>query len=189
MHPGQTFNWFDVVLILIMLWSALAGLRAGFARVIVHLIATILGLIAGFWFYRLLAAELMPWVKNITAADILAFLMIFVGMLILGSLVSALLSQLFRWVGLSWFNHILGGAAGIVRGALIIAALVDVMIAFSPSPTPAFLDNSRVLPYTLQISSWMVDLAPRELKDAFTEQMKNLKQFWAPQRDGHSREV
>ncbi|MBV9300919.1 MAG: CvpA family protein [Acidobacteriaceae bacterium] len=189
MRSTQAFNWFDVVLILIMLWSALAGLRAGFARVIVHLIATIVGLVAGFWFYRMLAAELIPWVKNITAANIMAFLIIFVGVLIIGSLVSALLSRLFRWVGLSWFNHVLGGAAGVIRGALVIAVLVDVMIAFSPSPTPAFLDNSRVLPYTLQISSWIVDLAPRELKDAFTEQMKNLKQFWAPQQDGHSREV
>ena len=189
MHSGTSFNWFDIALIFLMLWSTVAGLRAGFARVIVGIIATICGLIAGFWFYRMLAAELMPWVKTVTAANILAFLIIFVGVLILGALLSALLSRLFRWVGLSWFNHILGGVAGIARGALVIAALVDVIIAFSPSPTPAFLDRSQVLPYTLQISSWVVDFAPRELKDAFTEQMKNLKQFWEPQRDTHSTEV
>ena len=63
------------------------------------------------------------------------------------------------------------------------------MVAFSPSPTPAFLGNSRVLPYTLEISSWLADLAPRELRDAFTEQMDNLKQLWAPPKDHHSQEV
>ena len=185
----MTFNWFDIVLILIMLWSALTGLRAGLARVVVGFIAALFGLLAGFWFYRLLAAKLMPWVKTPAVAEILGFLVIFVGVLILGSLASALLSRLFNWIGLSWFNHVLGGIAGVLRGALIIAALVDVMIAFSPSPMPSFLNNSQVLPYTVEISSWLVDLAPRELRDAFTEQMDNLKQFWAPPKDHHSQEV
>jgi membrane protein required for colicin V production len=183
------FNWFDIVLILIMLWSVLSGLRAGFARVVVGFIATILGLLAGFWFYRLMAAKLMPWVKTVTAADILGFLVIFVAVLILGSIISGLLSRLFNWIGLSWFNHVLGGIAGLLRGALVIAALVDVLVAFSPSPTPLFLNNSRVLPYTIQLSSWLVDLAPRELRDAFTQQMDNLKQLWAPPKDRHSQEV
>lgn len=185
----MSFNWFDIVLILIMLWSVLSGLRAGFARVVVGFIATILGLLAGFWFYRLLAAKLMPWVKTVTAADILGFLVIFVVVLILGSIISGLLSRLFNWIGLSWFNHVLGGLAGLLRGALVIAALVDVLVAFSPSPTWLFLNNSRVLPYTIQLSSWLVDLAPRELRDTFTEQMENLKQLWAPPKDHHSQEV
>ena len=98
-------------------------------------------------------------------------------------------SRLFNWIGLSSFNHVLGGIAGLLRGALVIAALVDVLVAFSPSPTPLFLNNSRVLPYTIQLSSWLVDLAPRELRDAFTEQMDNLKQLWARPKDGHSQEV
>jgi len=184
----MAFNWFDIVLIVIMLWSVLSGLRAGLARVVVGFIAAIFGLLAGFWFYRLMAARLIPWVKTVTAADILGFLIIFVGVLILGSLISALLSRLFNWIGLSWFNHFLGGIAGLLRGAVVVAALVDVLVAFSPSPTPSFLGNSRVLPYTIQISSWVVSLAPRELKDAFTEQMEILKQFWAPPRD-RSQEV
>jgi membrane protein required for colicin V production len=119
----------------------------------------------------------------------LGFLVIFVAVLILGSIISGLLSRLFNWIGLSWFNHVLGGIAGLLRGALVIAALVDVLVAFSPSPTPLFLNNSRVLPYTIQLSSWLVDLAPRELRDAFTQQMDNLKQLWAPPKDRHSQEV
>jgi membrane protein required for colicin V production len=185
----MNLNWFDIVLILIMLWSALIGFRAGFARVVVGFIAAVCGLIAGFWFYRLAATKLMPWVKTVTAADILGFLIIFVGVLILGSCISALLSRLFNWIGLSWFNHFLGGIAGILRGAVVIAALADILIAFSPSPTPSFLVNSRVLPYTIQLSSWVISVAPRELRDAFTEQMDNLKQFWAPQKEHHTQEV
>ncbi len=172
------FNWFDIVLVLILLWSAVAGLRAGFARVVIGLFATLVGLIAGFWFYRIIAAKLMPWLKTPVFADVLGFLTIFIGVVILGSLVATLLSRLFRWFGLSWFNHLLGGFAGFLRGAIIIAAMVDVVVAYSPSPTPEFLESSRLMPYVGEVSSWLVDLAPRELKDAFTEQMQNLKQLW-----------
>lgn len=183
------FNWFDIVLVLILLWSAVAGLRAGLARVVIGLIATVIGLIAGFWFYRIPSAKLMPWLKAPVLAEVLGFLIIFVGVLILGSLVAALFSRLFRWMGLSWFNHFLGGIAGFLRGALIIAAIADVLVAYSPSPTPTFLETSRVLPYASQLSSWLADLAPHELKDSFTEQMDNLKQLWRHTRPHVSQRV
>ena len=185
----MNFTWFDVVLTLILVWSALAGLRAGFARVVIGLIATVAGFLAGFWCYRLMAAKLAPWIKTPTIANILGFLIIFVGVLILGSLLSILFSKIFRWIGLSWFNHLLGGVAGFVRGALVIAAMLDMFVAFAPSPTPAFLENSRVLPYACEVSSWLADLAPRELKDAFREQMENLKQFWSTPPDRRGRMV
>ncbi len=176
---GVKFTWFDVVLVLILLWSAIAGLRSGFARVVVGFIATIAGLLAGFWFYRMLAEELMPWVKTPTMAQILGFLIIFVGVLIVGAVIGALLSRLLRWFGLSWFNHFLGGIAGFFRGALVIAAVAAVFVAFSPSPTPQFLAGSRVLPYVAEVAWWLVDLAPKELKDAYEQQLQNLKRMWS----------
>lgn len=183
------FTWFDVLLALILLWSAVSGLRAGLARVVVGVIATIVGFLAGFWCYGIVAAKLMPWVKTPALADILGFLAIFIGVLIVGALLSALLSRLFKWIGLSWFNHFLGGVAGFIRGALVIAVLVDITVAFSPSPTPSFLEQSRVLPYASEISGWIADLAPRALRDAFTEQMRNLKQFRAAPASGSSQQV
>lgn len=182
-------NWFDIVLIAVLLWSAIAGLRAGFARVVVGLIATLVGLILGFWFYRILAVKLMAWVKAPVIAAVFGFFIIFIGVLILGALVAALLSRLFRWIGLSWFNHLLGGIAGFLRGALVIAALLDVLVAYAPSPVPDFMADSRVLPYATEISWWLADLAPHELKDAFTEQMENLKQLWHRMHDQHSQAV
>ena len=60
----------------------------------------------------------------------------------------------------------------------MIAALVDVLVAFSPSPMPDFLANSRVLPYASEVASVLVSVAPRSLKDAFDQQMENLKRLW-----------
>ena len=174
-----TLNWFDIAVVLIILWSAITGLRAGLARVVVGFFATIVGLMAGFWCYRLMAVKLLKWVRTPTAANILGFLVIFVGALILGALISSLLSRFFNWIGLSWFNHVLGGVAGFFRGAVMIAALVDILVAFSPSPMPEFLAESRVLPYASEVASVLVSVAPRPLKDAFDQQMDNLKRLWS----------
>ncbi len=172
-------NWLDISLLAVILWSAFSGLRAGLARVVVGLLATLVGLVAGFWCYRLVAAKLLPWVKTETIANVVGFLMILLAVLVLGTLIGSLLSRVFSWIGLSWFNHLLGGLAGVLRGALIISALLDFFVAFSPSPTPAVLEKSHVLPYVSRLSGWLVDLAPRELKDAFTEQIQNLRQIWS----------
>jgi len=172
-------NWLDISLVLVILWSALSGLRAGLARVVVGLVATAVGLMAGFWCYRLVAAKLLPWVKTETLANILGFLLILSCALVLGTIMASMLSSVFKWIGLSWFNHLLGGVAGAVRGALIISALLGFFVAFSPSPTPAVLEHSQVLPYVGELSAWLVDLAPRELKDAFTQQIQNLRQIWS----------
>jgi membrane protein required for colicin V production len=175
----MSFNWFDVVLALLILLSGIAGLRSGLARVVVGLIATIIGFIAGFWCYGIVAAKLLPIIHSPIAANILGFLAIFLAVVLIGSLIAALLSSIFRWVGLSWFDHFLGAVAGLVRGALIVAIIANVLIAFSPSPAPSFLQGSRVLPYASEVAATLAQLAPRELRDSFTQQWENLKQLWS----------
>jgi membrane protein required for colicin V production len=176
------FDWFDVLLALIVLMSAAAGLKTGFARVIVGLIATITGVLLGFWCYRIVGAKLAPYVSTTALADLLGFLIIFFGILIVGALIAALLATFFRWIGLSWFDHFLGGIAGLIRGILIVAGVAAVLVAFMPSPVPAFIANSRVLPYASQVAAALAEAAPRDLKDSFFQEWQNLKRFWARER-------
>jgi len=173
------FNWFDIALALVILVSIAAGLKSGFARVVIGLIATVAGLLLGFWCYRIVGEKLLPYVSTPALADMLGFLIIFFGILIVGALVGALLANLFRWIGLSWFDHFLGGVAGFVRGILMVATFAAILVAFMPSPAPAFLENSRVLPYASEVAAALAQAAPRELKDSFTQQWQNLKHFWA----------
>ncbi len=175
------FNWFDIVLALIIVLSVIAGLRSGFARVVVGLLATIVGLLLGFWCYRIVAAKLTTLMRTPALADICGFLIIFFGVLIAGALVAALLANLFRWIGLSWFDHFLGGVAGFARGILMVAALAAILVAFVPSPVPSFIANSRMLPYASHVAAALAEMAPRDLKDSFFQEWQNLKQFWQNQ--------
>ncbi|HMF79008.1 MAG TPA: CvpA family protein [Bryobacteraceae bacterium] len=172
----QSFNWFDILIVVVVVASIATGVRAGFARVVIGLAATVVGFMAGFWSYRLVAAKLQPWITSKTTAEVVGFFLIFLGVVIIGSLLAALLSRLLKWVGLSWFNHLLGGAAGFFRGALMVAVLANVVVAFAPSPTPAYLQTSRILPYANQVAAVLVELAPQQLKASFLQQMENMRQ-------------
>ncbi|HJY05226.1 MAG TPA: CvpA family protein [Bryobacteraceae bacterium] len=172
-------NWFDVALLVLIVASVLSGLRTGLARVVMHLVATIAGLVAGFWFYGIAADELMPWVHDPVAARIAGFALIFIGVMIAGALAGWLIARLFRLIGLGWLDHLLGGAAGLLRGAVIVAAIVAVIVAFSPGTPPAFLAESQVAPYATRISSVLAQFAPRELRQGFEQQIEKLKRRWA----------
>ena len=179
METLTSLNWLDILLGIIIICSAVAGLRAGFTRVVIGLLATVVGLLAGFWCYRLVGEQLSPWISRPAVANAVGFFLIFFGVALLGSIVAALLSRMLRWVGLSWFNYLLGGVAGFARGALVVAVLANILVAFAPSPVPSYLRNSRVLPYADGVASVLVQFAPRQLKDSFSQQMENLKQIWA----------
>lgn len=171
-------NWLDCILLLVMLASFLSGLKTGFVRVVVHLLATVGGLLAGFWCYGILGAELHPWIHDAIAANLAGFTLIFLGVMLAGSLIGMVIARMFRFVGLGWLDHLLGGAAGLLRGALLVAVVVAAIVAFTPGPTPGFLRDSKVLPYATEISTVIAEFAPHELKDGFAQQMERLKQLW-----------
>jgi membrane protein required for colicin V production len=179
----MSFNWFDFALALIVLISSVAGFRSGFARVIVGLCATVAGFMLGFWCYRIVGAKVEPFVRTAALADTIGFLIIFFGILIAGTLFAAMLANLFKWIGLSWFDHFLGLAAGFLRGVLVVAAIAAILVAFVPSPVPTFITNSRMMPYAAHIAAALAEAAPRDLKDSFFQEWQNLKRFWNQHRD------
>ena len=69
-----------------------------------------------------------------------------------GAIVGRILAKFFKWVGLSWLDRLLGGAFGVVRGFVIAAAMVTVLLAFAPSPPPPSVVDSRLLPYVINVS-------------------------------------
>jgi membrane protein required for colicin V production len=172
-------NWIDVVLTLVVASSVLAGLSAGFARVAVGFAAMIVGMFCGFWFYGIVAAYVIDYVTSRAIANLIGFFVILAVVLILGAIVGTILAKFFKWVGLSWLDRLLGGAAGMVRGFVIAAAMVTVLLAFAPSPPPPSVVDSKLLPYVINVSDVLAALTPREIKDQFYATKDKVKAVWS----------
>jgi len=60
----------------------------------------------------------------------------------------------------------------------VITALVAFALAAAANSVPAAVAHSRILPYIVEASSFLVALAPREMKDGFQHHYEQLKSFW-----------
>src|ERR1700732_1636364 len=162
-------SWLDIVVLVIVGYSVLAGFSGGFARVGVGFAATVLGIICGFWFYGIAAARVADYVSWRGVANLIGFLLVFGAFVLAGAVVGRILASIFKWVGLSWLDRLLGAAFGFLRGAVIAVALVTVILAFAPAPPPPSIVQSKTLPYVIDTSSVLSSVTPHEVKDAFRE--------------------
>lgn len=172
-------NWIDLLLLVVIGASVLTGFAAGFARVGVGFAAMIVGLFCGFWFYGIVAAYVLDYVNSRAIANLVGFFVIFFGMMLVGAIVGRILAKFFKWVGLSWLDRLLGGAFGLVRGFVIAAGMVTVLLAFAPSPPPASVVDSKLMPYVINVSEIFAALTPREIKDAFYATKDKVKTAWS----------
>ena len=172
-------SWIDLVLALVIGSSVIAGFSAGFARVGVGFAALIVGMFCGFWFYGIVAATVIDYVSSRAIANLIGFFIILVVVLVLGAIVGRILAKFFKWVGLSWLDRLLGGAFGLVRGFVIAAAMVTVLLAFAPSPPPPSVVDSKLLPYVIDVSDVLAAITPREMKDQFYATKDKVQAVWS----------
>jgi len=172
-------NALDLVLIVIVAFSVIAGFMAGFARVGVGLAATLLGVLCGFWLYGIPAGWLAEYLGPGAAANLLGFFLVFAIFVIAGGVIGGILARVFKWIGLSWLDRLLGAGAGLARGALLVVAVVTVITAFAPSPPPRFMAQSRVMPYAAHAASVLAATAPRSLKEPFYLSVEKLRRMWS----------
>lgn len=113
---------FDFAVIGILLVSLLLGLWRG----LVYALLSLLGWPLAFFLSKMFAADvaaLMP-IKQETTRIGVAYALVFIAVLIVWSVLVWLLSKLVKAIGLGWLDSVLGGLFGVVRGAMVILALV-----------------------------------------------------------------
>jgi membrane protein required for colicin V production len=178
---------------IILLLSTVSAARKGFSREVIGIAAAFAGLVLGIWFYGMAGAFLLPYVSSPQVANFIGFFIVFTGCLVLGVVVSAIVRRFVKTVGLSWFDRFLGAVFGLVRGMLMSVAIITALVAFAPvvapNTPPKAVAESRISPYVIAGSNFLVAMAPRELKDGFHVHYAQLKSFWeqagqnpAPQR-------
>jgi membrane protein required for colicin V production len=171
----------DFLVVVILGLSVASGFAGGFIRVGIGFLAVIGGVILGFWNYGMAAEWVHKYVQSTAASNLLGFFLIFTGVLMVGALVSKIIAKIFRWIGLSWLDRLLGALFGFVRGSLIVVTFVAVAMAFMPKPLPNWVVNSKSLPYAIDASHQLAEFAPAGIKNAFRDSMVEVRQIWQEQ--------
>jgi membrane protein required for colicin V production len=175
-------NWLDAVLILVLAFSIWRSAAKGLTREVIGLVAVVAGIFLGTWLYSTAGGWIEPHVSSRAVANFCGFLLVFFGVMLLGSLVGVILSRLLRVTGLSFFDRLLGVAFGVIRGVLVAAGLVMAILAFAPGAKagtlPESVAGSRLAPYVIGAARVFVAAAPREMKDGFRKSYEQVKAHW-----------
>jgi len=167
-------NWIDLTLALLMIVSIVSGLRVGFVRTAIGLVATILGLVFGLHYYRAVAVSLRPYISQTLVADLAGFLIVFCGITILGAVVTGMLARFVRSMDLVWLDRAVGGAFGVVRGLLFGTIVIWGLMALLPVPPKLVLSQSRLAPCVMDAARRVADASPDEVRRTFRQSYREL---------------
>ena len=125
----MSFTVIDWVFSGIILIFAIGGVVKGFIDNVFGKIAFIAGIILAWLFYKDIADGLLKDVKVPHAANIIAFLLIFVVTFLVIKLVQMIVAKVFEWSILKSLDRTLGFIFGIVEGGAVVCLIIFLLSA------------------------------------------------------------
>ncbi|MGA8938798.1 MAG: CvpA family protein [Acidobacteriaceae bacterium] len=166
-------NPLDWILAILMAYSVVRAVIRGFFQEAFALGGLVVGFLLACWFYRPLADRLEGLIPLSLTAQLVAFLLILAGSVIVASLIGKLLRHTASAIGLGLVDRLLGGVFGLIRGALLGVTLLLALTAFLPTST--WLENSHLAPYFLRAFHAVSFVMPSYLKLRLLDGLMHLK--------------
>jgi membrane protein required for colicin V production len=164
----------DWVIVAVVVLSVAGAASAGFFQEVFGIAGLVFGYLLAAWQYRPLAQRFAPYLSSPWFGDMVAFLAIFIAVMILAGIAGRITRWLMKEAGLSFVDRLLGGALGLLRGCLIVAVVLMGMAAFNPASK--WLAGSRFAPYFLVVGRGAIWVAPSELRTRFYQGLDLLRQ-------------
>ncbi|MDQ5768815.1 CvpA family protein [Thiothrix subterranea] len=161
----MTADILDISIIVLIVLSAVIGLIRGFVREAFSLITWLAALGFAFLYYEQLAVHVPFDGQGKLGQVVIAFIVIFLGVLIVGSIINHLLSAAVSSVGLGGVDYLLGGAFGILRGGLIVTLLVLLFSAVGKYSAADWWKESRLMPWFEHNAVMLKEMIPNKLPE------------------------
>ena len=161
----MNLNFLDIVFLIIIVSSTIFGMLKGFIRELFSLVFFIIAVVLSFLYYFEAGNIFLKQIKNRDVANFVGFLLIFVSVLLVGSLVTHVIKKIFIIGPMKSIDRILGSAFGLLRGILISAILVLGLISFPVDSR--LVTESKISPFLLNTIEIFFDVFPQKFKQKF----------------------
>jgi membrane protein required for colicin V production len=181
LHPSleRPMNAFDILVAVFLSYGLIRGLFRGLVKELASIIGALGGFFTAYSLYGAAAGYLSGLVSNHAYRNILAFMAIFCGVVILVSLLALVIQYVLRIAFLGWLDRLGGAVFGILKGVLTVSVLFLVLTAFLPKGTPLIRDSMSG-PYVSMVSEQLAALVSKEIKTEFSAKLDALKKAWNP---------
>ncbi|MBI2852282.1 MAG: CvpA family protein [Chloroflexi bacterium] len=122
-------NWLDIVIIVLLAASVFGGWRNGLIKSVLSLAGLVIGVSLAGRYYVVLA-ERLTFVPQAQLAQIVAFVIILVAVILITMAVGVLLTSVISSISLGWVNRAGGIAFGLIVGAISVGATLAIWVKF-----------------------------------------------------------
>ncbi len=172
----MNWNWVDWIIVAILVGGIINGFREGLVRLVVGFGALIVAFFAASWMNGLVAGYLSPWIHNRTFAVVASYVLIFTAIMLVGALIAGLIVRIFKLVGLTLVDRVLGGVFGGVRALVGLVITLMVVMAFLPGRLPGAVQQSEFAPYVLGASRMLSAMAPFEIRSGVEKAYNSVRE-------------
>lgn len=165
---------FDFIVFALVGASVVAGASRGLVRALITMVALVVGLIVAAQGYEVAGTLLhgLGLVEAKAAANAFGFLLIMIVVLAAGFIAGQLVKGGMRRVRLEWFDRVLGGAFGLLRGLAVCSVMYLALTAF-PVRIEA-VEKAETAPVLAEGARLMALFTSQDLRTRFLKEYMGL---------------
>ena len=159
-------TWVDYTVIAVLVFSIAWGVWRGLVHEVFSLAGWILAFVAGKLFATPLA-DMLPRAMRPELRVVVAYVLIFVGTLVLAALLAALFTRFVKVSVLHSLNRWLGALFGLLRGLVMVVVLAMVAGVTSLPRKPDWVDSASgysLAQTVIQLKPWLPPALAQRLK-------------------------
>jgi membrane protein required for colicin V production len=154
----------DYAVIGIIAISILVGAIRGFIKEVFSLAVWAAAFLVAFTYSGAIAMRMENLIELPSARTSLAFIALFLVVLLVGGLITFLIGKLVEKTGLSGTDRLLGGVFGSVRG-LAIVIVIMLTAGLTPIPRDHWWQESRMVQSLLPLAEWSAQFLPEYIRE------------------------
>nr|WP_220216445.1 CvpA family protein [Gilliamella sp. ESL0441] len=149
-------NWVDFTIIGVIIFSALISIIRGFVREALSLISWVLAFFIASRFYVYITEYLTYFDSELVRTSV-AIAILFIATLLVCAVISYIIGELVQKTGLSGTDRVLGICFGVLRGILVVAAILFFVDTFTPLSQSKYWEESQLIPHFHFIIRWFFE--------------------------------
>jgi len=154
---ASSMNWADLAILGILLVSSLISIKRGFVKEALSLAVWAAAFIIAMLFRGSLASLLTDTIDSPSVREMVAFGILFAVTLIVGAMTNYLIGEVVRMTGLSGTDRLFGMVFGLLRGFIIVMAILLLVPPIVPIDQEAFWHESALIPHFMTLEGWCRD--------------------------------
>lgn len=155
--------WIDWVFVVVVLLSTLIGMWRGFLREALSLATWVFAFWLAWVFSDTAAGWFARWIETPSLQLVAGFALLFVIVLIVGALVNHFAALAIERTGLTGTDRAIGTVFGLLRGVVLVAALVLVGLLLNLDRDP-WWEQSLFIDYFEPVAMWLTGFFPESIR-------------------------